>query len=403
MKHSSAPFPARAILTALATTLVLAACGGNKPEAMVASARDYLAKDDTKAAVIQLKNALQENPEMAEARFLLGQALLRNGDVVGAETELRKALALKLSQDAVAAPLAQAMAAQGQFKKLTDEFGSTTLGNAVAQAELKTALVRAYAAQGRPADAQAALAAALAADPNNVAAQLIQAREKAGKQDFDGALTQVEGILARDANSVDAHRLNGDILGFGKKDWVSALAAYRKSVEIKPGFVDGHTSILAHLLRERKLDEAEQQMVALRKVAPGAPSTLFFDTMLAYQKRDIQLAKERSQQLMRVAGNNPMALQLAISNPKDIRFLFMAGMILQSLGDPLLAATFHACALQVDPTFMPAAFRMAECYTALEKDEEARELLEVSLDMGRSSDEFFELQRLIMERLAQTN
>jgi hypothetical protein len=52
---------------------------------------------------------------------------------------------------------------------------------------------------------------------------------------------------------------------------------------------------------------------------------------------------------------------------------------------------------------MPAAFRMAECYTALEQDEEARELLEVSLDMGRNSDEFFELQRLIMERLAQTN
>jgi len=324
MKHSPDFFRTRATLAALATALLLAACGGNKPEAMVASARDYLAKGDTKAAVIQLKNALQENPEMAEARFLLGQALLRSGDVVGAETELRKALALKHPQDAVAAPLAQAMAAQGQFKKLTDEFGSTTLGNAGAQAELKMALVRAYAAQGKPADAQAALAAALAADPNNVAAQLIQAREKAVKQDLDGALTQVEGILARDANSVDAHRLKGDILGFGKKDWVAALAAYRKSVEIKPGFIEGHTSILAQLLRERKLDEAEQQMVALRKVAPGTPSTLFFDTMLAYQKRDIQLAKERSQQLMRVSGDNPMALQLAGAVELEARSLLQA-------------------------------------------------------------------------------
>lgn len=108
-------------------------------------------------------------------------------------------------------------------------------------------------------------------------------------------------------------------------------------------------------------------------------------------------------QVQRYREALPLALQLAISNPKDIRFLFMAGMILQSLNDPLLAATFHACALQMDPTFMPAAFRMAECYTALEEDEEARALLEVSLDMGRNSDEFFELQRLIMERLAQTN
>jgi hypothetical protein len=46
---------------------------------------------------------------------------------------------------------------------------------------------------------------------------------------------------------------------------------------------------------------------------------------------------------------------------------------------------------------------MAECYTVLGEDEEARALLEVSLDMGRESDEFFELQRLIMERLGQTN
>ena len=99
----------------------------------------------------------------------------------------------------------------------------------------------------------------------------------------------------------------------------------------------------------------------------------------------------------------PMALHLSISNPKDVRFMFMAGMILQSMGDPLMAATFHACALQLDPTFVPAAFRMAECYTALGEDKEAREMLEATLDMGRDSDEFFELQRLIMDRLAQTN
>lgn len=99
----------------------------------------------------------------------------------------------------------------------------------------------------------------------------------------------------------------------------------------------------------------------------------------------------------------PLALHLSISHPKDVRFMFMTGMILQSLEDPLMAATFHACALKLDPTFVPAAFRMAECYTALGEDKEARELLEATLDMGRDSDEFFELQRLIMERLAQTN
>ncbi len=78
-----------------ARCLALAACSGEKPEAMLASARDYMAKNDLKSAVIQVKNALQENPDLAEARYLLGLALLRGGDAVGAETELRKAMALK--------------------------------------------------------------------------------------------------------------------------------------------------------------------------------------------------------------------------------------------------------------------------------------------------------------------
>ncbi len=99
----------------------------------------------------------------------------------------------------------------------------------------------------------------------------------------------------------------------------------------------------------------------------------------------------------------PMALYLSINNPKDVRFLFMAGMILQCMEDPLMAATFHACALQLDPGFVPAAFRLAECYTRLGENREAREMLEATLDIGRESEEFFALQREIMNKLLQTN
>lgn len=99
----------------------------------------------------------------------------------------------------------------------------------------------------------------------------------------------------------------------------------------------------------------------------------------------------------------PMALYLSITNPKDTRFLFMAGMILQCLNDPLMGATFHASALQLDPAFVPAAFRLAECYTLLGENREAREMLEVTMDMGRDSEEFFALQREIMNKLSQMN
>ena len=56
--------------------VLLASCGGDSPESLVKSARDYLAKGDYSAAVIQLRNALQKAPNNAEARYLLGTALI---------------------------------------------------------------------------------------------------------------------------------------------------------------------------------------------------------------------------------------------------------------------------------------------------------------------------------------
>ena len=115
-------------LPALLVSLLLVACS-DSPDALVSSAKDYLAKNDSKAAVIQIKNALQKNPNLPEARYLLGVALLEGGDPVGAETELRKAMELKHPQDLVLPKLAQALLAQGQGKKLIDEWAKVELGD----------------------------------------------------------------------------------------------------------------------------------------------------------------------------------------------------------------------------------------------------------------------------------
>ncbi len=312
MQVSTRSFSGKALLSALFVAVALSACGGgDKPEAMLASARDYMAKNDPKAAIIQLKNALQENPDLPEVRSLLGQALLRTGDPVGAETELRKALALKQPAEQVVPSLARAMLAQGQAKKVTDEFGATVLTQPAAQAELKIALMRALGAQGKGELAQAALKAALAADPANVQAQLIEAGTKANQQDYDGALAMVDAILARAANNEEALKLKGDILLYGKKDAVESLAYYRKSVEAKPTYAEGHGAILSALLRAQNYDEATKQLEALKKAIPKSVQAVLFDTMLAYQKKDLKTARERAQQLVKVAPNSPIALQLA--------------------------------------------------------------------------------------------
>lgn len=301
-------FPASLVIC---VTFLLSACGGGSLESMLSSSKEYLAKNDPKAAVIQIKNALQKNPDSPEARYLLGKAMIATGEFANAELELRKALDLKHPVDDVVPQLANAMLAQGQYKKLTDQFSTASLTGKAAKAELQTALASAHSALGKPELAQAALSAALEADPSFGPALIAMARQKAVNKDFDGALRSLDEIIAKNATSFEAWRLKGDVLSYGKNSPKEALEAYRKVVALKPDHVPGHASILAIQLAQRDLDGATAQIALMKKAAPNNPETKFLETQLAYQKRDFTAARELAQQLLRVAPNNPKALQLA--------------------------------------------------------------------------------------------
>lgn len=79
-----------------------------------------LEKEDSKSAVIQLKSVLQQSPQLPEARFLLGKALLGEGKVGEAVVELEKARDLKYPEVEVLPLLAQSLLVMRQVKKLTD-------------------------------------------------------------------------------------------------------------------------------------------------------------------------------------------------------------------------------------------------------------------------------------------
>ena len=297
-------------LPALLVALLLAACS-DKPEAMMISAKDYLAKNDSKAAVIQIKNALQSDPNLPEARFLLGNVLLDNGDPVGAETELRKAQELKHPQDLVIPPLAKAMLAQGKAKKLTEEFAGIDLTQPQAKASLQMSLASAYAMQSKPDLAQTALNAALLAEPGYAPALIAKARQKAGEGDVDGALAMVDDVIAKSPKSLEAWKLKGDLLLYAKNQGDDALAAYRKSLEIKPDFLVGHSAVTTILLQKGDLTAATAQIEQLKKLAANHPQTKYLEAQLAYQKKDFKLARNLVREVLTVAPSSVQGLQLA--------------------------------------------------------------------------------------------
>jgi len=363
---ASYTFRHRPIVTSMLLAAVLTACSGENPETMIASARDYIAKSDYKAAVIQAKNALQKNPELPEARYLLGLALLREGDPVGAETELLKARSLGHPEDQVAPALARAMLMLGKAKNVVEDFAALQLTAPGAKAEFQTTLATAHAALGSAERFKTALAAALEADPAYAPALLMQAGQLAQERKFDEAQGIIDSILTKDAKNAEAWKFKGDLLQISKNQPDEALKAYRTAVEISPRYLVAHVAILSQLFRQGDLDNAGKQMVELKKVAPNQPQTRYFDTMLAFQKKDLKLARELSQQLIKVA-------------PDNVQSLLLAGTIELQSNSLVQAETYLSKAVQSAPNFVLARQMLTSTYLRTGQPEKALSTLQPAL------------------------
>lgn len=295
---------------AIALTLLIAGCGTDSPEKMLASAKDYLAKNDAAAATIQLKNALSKNPNLAEARFLLGRALLDGGDIVAADVELRKALDLKFPQDQLVPQLARVMLAQGQSKKLLEQYENTAGGTGDTAADLKSTLGQAHTSLGQLDKARAAFEDALKANPDYARAHLGLARLQAIEKDLPGALATIDALLAKSPQNADAWHFKGDLLrAADKRD--QAIEAYAKALELNPKLLSAHVAIIMIQLSEQKLDLAAKQFEGMEKTAPKHPQTFYIKALLAYSKKDYPAAKTAVESLLRMQPDNPMALQMA--------------------------------------------------------------------------------------------
>ena len=293
------------------SALALPGCSGESEAELIASAKTYLAKKDLKGASIQLKNVLQNNPEQAEARFLLGKVLMESGDVSAALVELRKAQSLNTPEEQVVPEIARAMVVAGEQVKMLAQFGKLKLRNETAAADLSTSVAAAHLLQGDADETREALAAALQAKPTHVPALMLTARLKASEGDLDSALRTLEQILGRDPADERAGMLKGELLLGLKKDSPAALEAFRTVLVKHPESRMAQTAIVAILAQSGKLPEATKQFEQLKKIAPEHPDTLYFEAQLAFAQKDYKTVRDITDRVLKVMPDNARVLELA--------------------------------------------------------------------------------------------
>ncbi len=298
------------IAAAIFLALALVACNRNDTASYVASAKSYIAKSDYKAAIIELKNALLGAPDSGEARFLMATSLLATGDAVGAETEARKALDLKYAPDETYPLLARALLRQGEFRRLVSDLGNVKVGNDNARADLDSSLGIAYLSLGEQKDARTFIDAALAANPKDVRARIVQARLTAQDKDLPQAQKLVDDVLADKPGDVEAILLKSELqLAQGKRE--EAIKTLEQAVEKAPEDIRLRSAVIPLLVQARQLDRAAAQLEAMKKIAPTQILTFYSDALVSSARGDQAHAKEAIQQVLKAAPDHLPSLYLA--------------------------------------------------------------------------------------------
>lgn len=295
---------------ALLSAAALLGCTGKSESDLMASARERLAKRDHAGATIELKTVLQTDPNAAEARYLLGLALLEQGDHAAALVELGKADDANFNPELLAPKLARAWIAGGKFKEVLQTYGDLTLTSPSAQAELRTAVAIAHIRMNNQSQAEAALRAALIADPNLPWALLTKARLEAVAGKFADALSLIDRAIIPGQPNGEAHLLRGLILRNASNDLEGAIKAYQSASEDARHVVEARGALIQIHLMQGRVPKAKAELAALQKSHPKSPATHYLDALVAYAQKDFVRAEAITEGLLRVMPNSPNVLIL---------------------------------------------------------------------------------------------
>ncbi len=177
----------------------------------IQSAHQLLAKGDIRAAAIQLRNAVRDDPSNAEAHALLAQTQLVLGDPIAAEKEIKAAAALGWNKTNVASVLSQSYIAQSKWSDILSDIPQRGANSSQTAFFL---IARALAQRGLK-DNQAAnltIAEAEAVAPDNAEARVVATRFALADQDYTRAAQQADEALAIEPKRPDALAIKAVVL-----------------------------------------------------------------------------------------------------------------------------------------------------------------------------------------------
>ncbi len=282
-------FGMKKLILSGALALALNACGGDSAVQHLSKAKDYLKKDQQNAAIIELKNAIKKDANLAQARLILGEIYLNRGNYPAAAKELERAKDLGANKQSLALLLARTYLNQGRSEQIAELINNNRPFDIEVETELLAIHALSLFRNGRIDEAQLSLNQAQELGYEGTYSRMVQASLSAANNELNTANQTLEQLSKEAPNNTDLWLLKGHLASMSN-DNETAVEAYRKAVELAPE-ASQYTLYLAQaLVKNKQFSEAEPYLDRILQIAPNHMLSNQLKAFIRFQSEDYEQA-----------------------------------------------------------------------------------------------------------------
>ncbi|MGF1685695.1 PEP-CTERM system TPR-repeat protein PrsT [Photobacterium japonica] len=293
--------------TAIAFTLLLTACNSETPEQHISNAKDYLSKGNINAAILELKNAIQQAPENIQSRHLLAETYLRLGNFAAAEKEFSRAIRNGGDVNRLTPLLAQALFGQSDINALNQLVAKSTLDDPTAMANVLAIKAIVQLQHGKADDAEVMVQKAQTFDREAYYVVLAHSSLLAEQQQQEQALAQLSALHRTYGDSSDLLLIIGHLeLAAGQHD--EAIKAYTKAVELTPLAIHYNLFLAQALVRDQQYIKAEPYVDRLLSIHQAHALANELKAIILYDREEYDVAKSHADVAIKNGSQNHGAM-----------------------------------------------------------------------------------------------
>lgn len=277
------------VVVLLSLTLLLGCSGAGSEAQYIAKAQSYIEKGDNKAALIELKNVLQINPEQKTARLLLGRLYLNAANYAAAEKELATARKLGVTDQEVLPDLSIALVRLRKSQEL-EALNSEQLNNQ-GKAMVLASKGLSKLQQNLPEEASRLTSESIKLDRNSPYTHVAHANVLFSTEpDYGPARKELKNALEIDRDYSLALSLLGDIEA-RERNFKAAIEAYSRVIgQSESNFIEMNKRAMAYIY-SGQLDIAQQDIDRLKKAFPLHPGVNYAQGLVYFESGKLQDAK----------------------------------------------------------------------------------------------------------------